>query len=711
MAPATHARNGAAQGEKEVTPETLEPDLLEAQRFLTFLGDSLDNWTFQTFADNTERQDRSLAQILHAHTGPVAARLFDLNKRGAGVFAMINRGDGKGRKAQNVVEVRAVFVDLDGAPLSGIENASLEPHLIIESSPGCYHAYWRIEGLPLEQFEAVQVALAQRFNGDPSVKDLPRVMRLPGFYHQKGAPFRTHILRSEPLQAYPAGEVLKAFALDPVCRTKSPAVTGNGKKVRQGGRNAYLMSLAGTMRRPGMSQAAIEAALQEENRQHCEPPLRSEEVAGIAQSIGRYPSEAKAPLGALIRCLADVTPMPIEWLWPGRIALGKVTLIVGDPGLGKSLLTIALAAHVSRGTPWPVDRSPCPTGDVLLLSAEDDIEDTIRPRLDAVGADPQRVHALEAVFEMDVQDGKPRRRMPNLVRDVERLAEILAGRKFRLLIVDPVSAYLGGVDTHRNADLRAVLAPLADLAARHKVAIVCVSHLNKGAGTSALYRTSGSIAFVAAARAAYVVARDPQDEARRLVLPIKNNLAEDRTGLAYRLRQAENGAPVLLWDDQPVTVSAEEALAPVVTDDERPERNEAADWLREVLSDGPASAKEVQRWANEAGHAWRTVRRAKEGIGVIVEKAEFKGGWRWSLPTKVAKHAEDGQAMDVDTFDQAGHLRATTSCDHESDTAVPVSYAAVCDAEHPVPKTSAALSDAAIPPIPNDSLSQGVKPL
>ena len=705
MAATAYARSGAEQGEEEVTSEMFKPDLPDAQRFLTLLGDGLDNWTFQTFDDNADRQDRSLAQILHAHNGPVVARLFDLNRRGAGVFAMINCGDGNGRRAQNVVEVRAVFVDLDGAPLSGIENAPLEPHLIIESSPGRYHAYWRIEGLPLGQFEAIQTALAQRFSGDPSVKDLPRVMRLPGFYHLKGALFRARILRSEPLQPYPAEALLKAFAIDPACRTKSHAVTGNGKKVRQGGRNAYLTSLAGSMRRRGMVQAAIEAALQEENRQHCEPPLRPEEIADIAQSIGRYQPEEKALPGAVVRCLADVTPMPIEWLWPGRIALGKVTLIVGDPGLGKSLLTIALAAHVSHGTPWPVDRSPCPTGDVLLLSAEDDIEDTIRPRLDAVGADPQRVHALEAVFEFDVKDGKQRRRMPNLARDVERLSAILARGKFRLLIVDPVSAYLGGVDTHRNADLRAVLAPLAELASRHKVAIVCVSHLNKGAGTSALYRTSGSIAFVAAARAAYVVARDRDDEARRLVLPIKNNLAEDRTGLAYRLRQAENGAPVLLWDDQPVTVSAEEALAPVLTDDERPERDEAATWLRVVLSDGAVSAKDVRRAAEEAGHAWRTVRRAKDGIGVIVEKAEFYGGWRWSLPTKVAKYAEGGQAKDVDTFDQVGHLRATGPNHRAS-----VSTDVVDDAEQPVPKTPAALSGAAISPTPNDFLTEGANP-
>ena len=134
---------------------------------------------------------------------------------------MINRGDGRGRRAQNVIEVRAVFVDLDGTPVSVLDGSPLEPQLVVESSPGRYHAYWRIENLPLEQFEAVQLALARRFQGDPVVKDLPRVMRLPGFYHLKGAPFRTHILRAEPLQPYEAATLLAAFGIDPARRIKS----------------------------------------------------------------------------------------------------------------------------------------------------------------------------------------------------------------------------------------------------------------------------------------------------------------------------------------------------------------------------------------------------------------------------------------------------------------------------------------------------------
>jgi hypothetical protein len=267
--------------------ETLGLELREAERFLTFLGEDSDEWTFQTFDDNAERRDRKLAQILFAQNGRVASRLAKLNDRGAGVFAMINRGDGKGRKAENVIEVRAVFVDLDGTPLSVLDRAPLEPHIVVESSPGRFHAYWRLEGLPREQFAAVQLALAQRFDGDPAVKDLPRVMRLPGFYHLKSAPFRTRILRAEPLQPYPAAAFLAAFEIDPTRLGKPGAITACGAKVQRGGRNAYLTSLAGSMRHRGMSRAAIEAAIRVENSRHCEPPLAPEEVVRIAQSVGR----------------------------------------------------------------------------------------------------------------------------------------------------------------------------------------------------------------------------------------------------------------------------------------------------------------------------------------------------------------------------------------------------------------------------------------
>lgn len=265
--------------------------------------------------------------------------------------------------------------------------------------------------------------------------------------------------------------------------------------------------------------------------------------------------------------VSDVQAEPIRWLWRGKLALGKVSLLAGDPGLGKSLVSLAVAAAVTRGAPWPVNGTRAPEGEVVLLSAEDDVADTIRPRLEAAGADVGRVHVLTMVRDLD-PDGRPFSRGFSLRRDLKLLDASLAERpSVRLVAVDPISAYLGDIDSHNNADVRGLLAPLAELAARHRVAVLCVSHLNKGGGP-AMYRTNGSLAFVAAARAAFMVTRDQADPARRLMLPLKNNLAPDVDGLAYSVQTAENEAPVVVWEPEAVTVTAEEALAPAGTDED-----------------------------------------------------------------------------------------------------------------------------------------------
>ena len=149
--------------------------------------------TFQTFYDGKEKRP-ALSKIMHGWNEKNLERLIDINTQGAGVFLMVNEGDGEGRSTNNVVAVRAVFVDLDGAPLEPIIASGIEPHLTVESSSGNYHAYWLVSDCPLDQFGLMQQALAKRFNADKSVHDLPRVMRVPGFYHQKGEPFQTRIL-------------------------------------------------------------------------------------------------------------------------------------------------------------------------------------------------------------------------------------------------------------------------------------------------------------------------------------------------------------------------------------------------------------------------------------------------------------------------------------------------------------------------------------
>jgi hypothetical protein len=324
--------------------------------------------------------------------------------------------------------------------------------------------------------------------------------------------------------------------------------------------------------------------------------------------------------------MSDIAPREIQWLWRSRIALGKLTLIAGDPGLGKSMLTANMAAHVTTGRDWP-DGSPCPKGSVILVSGEDDPADTIRPRLDAAGADANRVHLLESVKDAGRERGFT-------LGDVLPLAGLLDEiGDCKLVIVDPISAYIAGTDSHNNADMRALLTPLAQMAAGHNVSVTAVSHLNKAQAGNALSRVTGSLAFVAAARAAYIVARDPDDQAKRLLLPIKNNLGNDRTGLSYRIAE-ELGVPYITWDRSPVTMSADEALAPrIENENQRASRSDAAEFLAGLLKDLPVPVDDIKRDAKDAGYSWSTVRRAKELIGAKSKKSGFeKGGWVWFLP-------------------------------------------------------------------------------
>ena len=180
----------------------LEPDLIEARRFLDQL-DPNGQFTFQTVNDPKvgQKKRHDLANVFHGTLEDHDQALIDLNRQGAGVFVMVNKGDGKvhaGNKTcrtnKNVIRVRAAFVDLDGSPLDPVLEAKVLPSIIVQSSAGRWHAYWRLDDCPLDRFKQVQSALAKKFAGDPSVNDLSRVMRLPGFLHQKGEPFMTRIV-------------------------------------------------------------------------------------------------------------------------------------------------------------------------------------------------------------------------------------------------------------------------------------------------------------------------------------------------------------------------------------------------------------------------------------------------------------------------------------------------------------------------------------
>jgi hypothetical protein len=376
------------------------------------------------------------------------------------------------------------------------------------------------------------------------------------------------------------------------------------------------------------------------------------------------------------RNASDIVPEKVEWLWSGRLARGKHTCIAGEPGTGKSQVGVAIIAAVTTGGEWPCGEGRSPViGNVIILSAEDGAADTIVPRLMAAGADLARVKVVAAVGS---SDGKERR-VFNLQTDLALLEQkIVEIGEVVLIIVDPVSSYLGKTDSHKNSEVRGVLEPLSDMADRTRVAILTITHFSKtGAGntTKALHRFIGSIAFTGAPRTAFAVIEDADNEGRYLFLHAKNNLAAPPQGLAFRLEQTIVGSDIVAsrvwWETEPVSITANQALAAEAAgEDQRSAIEAAEEFLREVLAGGPVPQKELKVDAEGAGLSWATVRRAKDRVGVIVrresEGASGAGRWLWSLqgaqdtprcsplnPEHLAENehlAEDGDDLSVPTF-------------------------------------------------------------
>jgi hypothetical protein len=360
--------------------------------------------------------------------------------------------------------------------------------------------------------------------------------------------------------------------------------------------------------------------------------------------------------------LSDVTPERVSWLWKDRIPLGKITVLDGDPGLGKSTLALDLAARVTTGRPMP-DGSQGRLGDVWLLSAEDGAADTILPRLEAAGGAPARVQLLEGIPVEGEAD-----RLPELPEDVARLEAELGGAL--LVVVDPLMAYLGGdTNAHRDQDVRRALAPLAAMASRTGAAVVVIRHLNKGAGgANPLYRGGGSIGIVGAARSGLLVARDPEDPEGRVLAVTKANLAREAPALRFAPVDA-GGVPVIDWRGE-CAHTAKGLLEAEADAREGGAVREACEVLRGILEGGPRQAKDVKHEAKAAGISERTLDRARTRLHVQASKAGFSGGWLWALPAKDAKDANDSPSAGAWRSSQSwrsspdsGHLHDAAEAD------------------------------------------------
>ena len=321
--------------------------------------------------------------------------------------------------------------------------------------------------------------------------------------------------------------------------------------------------------------------------------------------------------------LSDVKAESVRWLWPGRILLGKLNILDGDPGLGKTCITLDIAARVSAYKPMPDGNRgnlDGPAG-VLLLMTEDDLADTIRPRLDAAGADVTRIAAFNS---------RSFGRIPTIA-DLLWLREQIAAVEAKLVIIDPLVTHLPSrVDAHKDQDVRSALAPLAALAADTGTAILMVRHLNKGSGSNALYRGGGSIGILGIARSGMLVAKDPEDDERRILAMTKHNLAAHVSALAYRIVAHEDtDIPRIQWEG-PEDLQANELLDTESKSTGR-EFDRAVEFLTRLLASGPIPATEVQGRAKAEEISNSTLRRARGKLGLRVRKDGTC--WMWELKT------------------------------------------------------------------------------
>jgi putative DNA primase/helicase len=335
-------------------------------------------------------------------------------------------------------------------------------------------------------------------------------------------------------------------------------------------------------------------------------------------------------IGLNIINMNDVITKPIEWFWRGYIPRGRLTLVVGDPGVGKSWFTLALATHHALGTPLPGTTEPCGPGATLLIGAEDPLEDTVRPRLEALGAKLMQIEALRSASVL-TEAGDQREEPFSLAEDMALLSKVVLEGRYTLVGIDPINAFLGtDLDSHRDTDIRSVLAPLAQLAERSTAAVVAVMHLNKAVGGKAIYRVLNSIGYVAAARSVLLVGQDSEDEdgtTLRHVVQIKNNLGPLQPPQSFDLARG-----ALAWAGESTATAA--ALLGHCDDGTREAARELKEAILGALTvDTGLSGEQLHKFCRELGVSVDTGQRACRKLGLTFTKTGLgRAQTRWSRP-------------------------------------------------------------------------------
>jgi RecA-family ATPase len=346
----------------------------------------------------------------------------------------------------------------------------------------------------------------------------------------------------------------------------------------------------------------------------------------------------------------EIDSQPLNWLWFGHFAIGKIGLMGGHPGVGKSLVTIDIASRIRRGEPWPDGSGSAPKGNVIILTTEDDPADTIKPRMEAAGGGNVRI-----VRSIKLKAGRRRgfdimSDLPLLEREIERVGDVV------LVVIDPLSAYMGKPgksNTWKDSDVRATLEPLAEMAGRIKVAVIGIMHFGKEARQSALMSFLGSVGFGALARTAFAVIlelnEDEQETGRVLFLEAKRpNIAAKQPGLAFRIeeratRKENIRAPAIVWDAEPVRMSADQAMRTnAATQRKERKDKECENFLATILAMGRMAVTEIEKLAKQKGYSENRLKAAKVKVCAEAVYDNEQRKWFWCIPGRPGADEQTG---------------------------------------------------------------------
>jgi len=525
-------------------------------------------------------------------------------------------------------------VDVDGPKgAAAFARLNLPETFTVETSPGRYHMwFWQEEGLTSDSrvhFLGPQIDT----RGDKGYVIAP-----PSIHHTTGTPYK--IVKNLPWALAPT-EILQ-----PQKSRASQRSTTISDVIPRGRRHDILLRIAGALR-ARLSPEMVLAQLRTVNERQCHPPLEDSEVQELAEYVGSQPAgfPARLPPGGLCESeleLESYDRIPREhlrFIWPQYLPVGKLVHLAGHSTEGKTPILTDLAARISVGASWP-DGAPNTLGprSVLLLSAEDDAGDTLRPRLEMAGADLKKIHRVRATVR---SEQGPQEKMLALDRDWQKLVGIARTLPDLALIgIDPVTNYLGtGVRINAEDEVRPILMPLSLGAAELNITIITIGHLNRREkGTEAMHRILGAAAFAGVARFVYLVGPDPDDENK-----YAHVLLQRRGVGAPTLRYVTFMAPVT-WDGETSDVlglawkgrslaSAQDLVDPQ-GGEEKSSMNRAAGVLREILRAGPVAAKDAQAQLQEAGVAPEiNTTRLLRAAGATSRRLPNDKRWSWFLQT------------------------------------------------------------------------------